>query len=454
MSVAEAEPEFVVGPHDRAFLGHPRGLGFLALTEGCERFSYYSMQTLLVLYMVKYLLVPGRMAGVAGLDWARDTLWGGLAGQPLASAIFGTYTALVYMTPIAGGFIADMWLGRRRTLVLGGVVMTLGHFLMAFEGSFLIALLALIVGVGLFKGNIASQVGELYGPGDLRRAMAFQIFYIAINVSVIIAPLISGTLGEKVGWHWGFGAAGVVMALGLLVYLKAAPWLPADSVPRRATAGPRAAWEPGDAARVLAIVILVPVMACAMITNQEIFNAYLVWADRAFQLTFFGVTLPTSFMITIDAAFSFSTLVGVAAFWQWWGKTRAEPDELGKMILGAAFSIAGGLCLVIAAATQGSGKIGLFWPAMFHLLNSLGFSHMLPVSLALFSRLAPKPMQGTVIGIYYLAFFAANALVGKVGGMLETMPIVQFWLLHVATAAVAFVAFGLFKLVLAKRLMG
>ncbi|MDE2405188.1 MAG: peptide MFS transporter [Sphingomonadales bacterium] len=453
MTAPEATPE-LAPPHDRAFLGHPKGLGYLSLTEGCERFSYYSMQTLLVLYMVKYLLLPERMAGVAGLETLRTTLWGGLTGQPLASAIFGTYTALVYMTPIAGGFIADVWLGRRRTLVLGGAVMALGHFLMAFEGSFLIALLALIVGVGLFKGNIASQVGELYGPNDLRRAMAFQIFYTAINASVIIAPLVSGTLGEKVGWHWGFGAAGVVMVLGLLVYLKAAPWLPADQVPGRKAAGARGGWLPGDGARVAAIVILVPVMACAMITNQEIFNAYLVWADRAFQLTFFGVTLPTSFMITIDAAFSFSMLVAVAAFWQWWGKTRREPDELGKMIIGAAFSILGGLCLVVAAATQGSGKIGLFWPAMFHLLNSIGFAHMLPVSLALFSRLAPKPIEGTVIGIYYLAFFAANALVGKIGGLLDAMPVTRFWLLHVGCATLAFVAFALFRMVLAKRLMG
>ena len=444
----------LAGSHDRAFLGHPRGLGYLSFVEGCERFSYYSMQTLLVLYMVKYLLLPEHVGGVWGLEWLKGAVYAGKEGQPLASAIFGNYTALVYLTPIAGGFIADRWLGRRTTLILGALVMALGHFLMAFEATFLLALLALVLGVGLFKGNIASQVGELYPPDDLRRAMAFQIFYIAINVSVIAAPLVSGTLGEKVGWHWGFGTAGVVMVAGLLLYLKAAPWLPADNRPVRSATAPRPGLEPGDGPRLLAVILLVPAMAVALLTNQEIFNAYLVWADEHFQLTFFGRTWPTSWMITIDAALSFSMLVAVAAFWNWRARrTGREPDELGKMVIGSLFSIAGGLCLVIAASTQGSGKIGLFWPVLFHLLNSIGFSHMLPVSLALFTKLAPRTINATVVGIYYLAFVAANQIVGVMGGWYTTMPTVQFWLLHVASAVAGLVAFGGFKLFLAPRLL-
>ena len=454
MTIAEATPDFEADRSDRAFLGHPKGLGYLAFVEGCERFSYYSMQTLLVLYMVKYLLLPEHAGGVVGLEALRGW-YGGIDGQPFASKIFGDYTSLVYLTPILGGLIADRWLGRRTTLILGGLFMAAGHFLMAFEGAFLFALLALIVGVGLFKGNIASQVGELYKPDDLRRAMAFQIFYIAINVSVIAAPLISGTLGEKVGWHWGFGTAGVVMVLGLILYIMAGPWLPADNRPRK-NAEAKAA-EPmtrQDGLRVLAVIVLVPVMAVALLTNQEIFNAYLVWADQHFQLTFFGTTLPTSWMITIDAAASFSMLAAVAAFYVWYGKRHREPDELGKMIIGSVFTIAGGLCLVMAAATQGDGKIGLFWPVMFHLLNSIGFAHILPVSLALFTKLAPKALNATIVGIYYLAFFGANKVVGEVGTWYSSMPTTSFWLFHVATAAVGLVAFILFKLFLAKRLMG
>src|SRR5215213_11635495 len=235
MTVADATPDLEkIDRHDRAFLGHPKGLGYLGFTEACERFSYYSMQTLLVLYMVNYLLVPGRMQKVIGLGWLQVHVYGGLEGQRLASAIFGTYTALVYFTPIFGGILADRVLGRTNTLILGGLLMALGHFLMAIESAFVFALFALLLGVGAFKGNIASQVGALYGPTDLRRAMAFQIFYIFINVSVIIAPLISGTLGQNVGWHYGFGCAGVVMVLGLINYLAGQRHLPRDALPRRA----------------------------------------------------------------------------------------------------------------------------------------------------------------------------------------------------------------------------
>jgi POT family proton-dependent oligopeptide transporter len=503
MTVAEATPELnaVADRNDRAFLGHPKGLGYLGFTEACERFSYYSMQTLLVLYMVNYLLVPGRMDHVVGLDWLRGWHYQGLEGQPLSSAIFGDYTSLVYMTPILGGIIADKLTGRRIALIVGALTMALGHFLMAFQDAFLFALLALIIGVGLFKGNIATQVGELYSETDLRRAMAFQIFYIFINVSVIAAPLVSGTLGQKVGWHYGFGCAGVVMVAGLILYLAGGRWLPPDlgvaARPRgqlfgRALAGAAGiaiiaiAWlalsgilfssllsgaiaaivllsalyffltrslGPGDRSRVLALFVLIPVLAISLLTNQEIFNAYLVWGDEHFNLTFMGTTLPSSWLITLDAILSFSMLVAVAAFWKWWSLHRKEPDEITKTIIGSLFTIIGGVCLFMAALMQPEGgKIGLFWPFLFHLMNSIGFAHVLPISLALFSKIAPKQIGGTVIGLYYLAFFAANKIVGLIGGLYSSLPTTTFWLIHVASAGVGLVAFVLFKLFMGKRL--
>jgi POT family proton-dependent oligopeptide transporter len=454
MSVTEATPDLEqVDRNDRAFLGHPKGLGYLGFTEACERFSYYSMQTLLVLYMVNYLLVPGRMEKVVGLDWLQAHIYHGISGQPLASAIFGTYTALVYLTPIFGGIIADKWLGRNTTLIIGGVLMAIGHFLMAVESAFVFALLSLLLGVGAFKGNIASQVGALYGPNDLRRAMAFQIFYIFINVSVIAGPLISGTLGQKVGWHYGFGCAGVVMVLGLIIYLSGRRWLPPDERPTREERKDREKLSRNDWMCVLYLVILIPVMAIALLTNQEIFNAYLVWGDQQFNLHFMQYTMPSSWLITLDAALSFSMLVAVAAFWKWWSLKHREPDEISKMIIGSVFTIAGGLCLFMAALTQpAGGKIGLFWPFMFHLLNSIGFAHILPISLALFSKIAPKQINATVIGLYYLAFFIANAVVGWVGGLYSSLPTTTFWLIHVASAAFGLVAFAVFKMVLGKRM--
>src|SRR5665213_309765 len=230
--ITAADGHVPADPADRAFLGHPKGLGFLAVAEGFERFSYYGMQALLVLYMTKQLLLPGHVGHVAGFRPFRtaiESLYGPLSPQALASAIFGLYAGLVYLTPIAGGFIADRWLGRTRSITIGALTMALGHFLMAFDFSFLLALFCLLLGVGFFKGNIATQIGELYGPDDLRRADAFQIFLLAVNIAVIVSPLVCGTLGEKVAWHWGFGAAGVGMVIGLLIYLSGRRWLPAES---------------------------------------------------------------------------------------------------------------------------------------------------------------------------------------------------------------------------------
>lgn len=439
---------------DRRFLGHPVGLGYLAFTEAWERFSYYGMQTLLVLYMTKYLLLPEHADNVA-LFGPFSALFGGLTGQALASAIFGTYAASVYLTPILGGLLADRVLGKRRTVLLGAITMAAGHFLMAFDLTFLFALLCLVVGSGLFKGNIASQVGALYKPDDLRRADAFQIFYLGINAGVIASPLIVGTLGEVYGWHYGFGAAGVGMLIALVIYLAGQKHLPKEHfAPQGAVAAaPKAKLQRGDWMAVLALIILIPVMAVALLPNQQIFNAYLIWGDQQFDLVWMGHKLPTTWLVTLDAIVSVSFLAGVSLFYRWYGKRWREPDEITKIIIGAAFSVSGMLCLFMAASTQGPGeKIGLFWPVLFHVVNSIGFAHMLPVSLALFAKVAPKAINSTVIGLYYLAFFMGNSFVGWIGGFYETMPTTSFWLLHAALAAGSGLSFVLFKLVMNKHL--
>jgi POT family proton-dependent oligopeptide transporter len=359
---------------------------------------------------------------------------------------------LVYGTPIIGGIVADKWLGRDKTLIVGGILMAIGHFLMAFEPAFIFALICLLLGVGAFKGNIATQVGSLYGPNDLRRAMAFQIFYIFINVSVIVAPLISGTLGQKVGWHYGFGCAGLVMVFGLIIYISGRRYLAPEQA--MAAKDEPAAKEPltkSDWVCLVYLLILIPVLAVALLTNQQIFNAYLTWGDQQFDLRLLNNT--SSWLITVDAAVSFTMLVAVAAFWKWYGSFRPEPDEISKMIIGSAFTVVGGLCLFMAAATQPhGGKISLAWPMMFEIFNSIGFAHTLPISLALFSKIAPKQITSTVIGLYYFSFFIANAVVGYVGGLYSSLPTTTFWLIHVASAAFGLVAFVIFKIVIGKRM--
>ena len=282
--------------------------------------------------------------------------------------------------------------------------------------------------------------------------MAFQIFYIFINVSVIVAPLISGTLGQKVGWHYGFGCAGVVMVLGLFIYLSGRRWLAPEERPaRKVERAEREKLTRDDWLSVVYLLILIPLLAVAMLTNQQIYNVYLVWGDKHFDLRLLNNT--SSWLITVDAAVSFVILVAVAAFWKWWATWKREPDEITKMIIGSVFTIAGALCLFMAALTgQGGQKISLFWPMLFELMNSIGFAHILPVSLALFSKVAPRQINATAIGLYYLAFFVANALVGWVGGLYSSLPTTTFWLIHAASAAVGLVAFVIFKIVLGKRM--
>src|SRR5580693_6993469 len=349
-----AIPSAAARQADHSFVGHPRGLAYLAFAEGWERFSYYGMQTLLVLYMVRQLLHPGHIERIAGFTAFRAALeraYGTpLSTVALASAIFGLYTGLVYLTPIAGGIIADRWLGRTRTITIGALLMAAGHFLMAFDVSFLLALTCLVTGVGCFKGNLASQVGALYATGDLRRADAFQIYFLFINAGVIAAPLTAGTLGEVYGWHYGFAAAGVGMLIALVIYRLGRKWLPADGVSARAAAAAarKSRLTREERTAVILLLALLPVLAVGAVGNQEIFNAYLLWAPEHVNLVFFGRTMPTSWLITVDAVLSLSALVLVLAFWRVWARRHPEPSEITKIAIGMVTSVAGLAMLVIA----------------------------------------------------------------------------------------------------------
>ena len=457
--VAVAEPEDAAPltgeEHVPQLFGHPRGLWYLSFTEAWERFSFYGMQALLVLYMAKYLLLPGHVENVIGFDAVRK-FYPNLEGQPLASQIFGNYTAFVYLTPILGGLVADWFLGRRRAVLCGALIMAAGHFLMAFEAAFLFALLCLVLGCGLFKGNIASQVGALYKPEDLRRGDAFQVFYLGINAGVIAAPLVVGTLGENYGWHYGFTAAGIGMLLSIGIFLAGQKYLRGTDeapTPARVAATPRKKLTSLEWKAVIALILLIPVLAVSIVPNNQIFNAYLTWGDQQFDLYFFGKKVPTTWLVTLDAVVSVSFLAIVALFYRWYGKRWKEPDEITKLIIGSVFSIGGMICLFIAASTQASGqKIGLFWPVTFHFINSIGFAHLLPISLALFAKYAPKSVNATIIGLYYLAFFGGNKLVGKIGTLLTTMPTPKFWLLHAGLAAGAGLCFVMFKLIAGRSL--
>jgi POT family proton-dependent oligopeptide transporter len=246
------------------------------------------------------------------------------------------------------------------------------------------------------------------------------------------------------------------MLLAIGIYLSGQKYLRgSDNDPRLVvtTAAPKAKLTGRNWRAVIALILLIPVLAVSFVPNNQIFNAYLVWGDQQFDLVFRGKTLPTTWLVTLDSVVSVSFLAVVALFYRWYGKRWREPDEITKIIIGSVFSVAGTLCLFTAAATQVPGqKIGLFWPVAFHVLNSIGFAHMLPVSLALFAKYAPKAINATIIGLYYLAFSLAQGLLGWVGGFLETMPTTTFWLLHAGFAAGSGLCFVLFKFVVAHHL--
>jgi POT family proton-dependent oligopeptide transporter len=423
---------------DAAFLGHPRGLGWLSSAEFWERFSYYGMQSLLVLYMTHQLLQPGHVDHVAGFAIFRravEFIYGPLTPQALASIIFGFYAGLVFVTPVGGGYLADRILGRTRTVVIGALLMAAGHFLMAFEATFLPALLCILAGAGCFKGNIAAQVGELYSRGDPRAANGFQIYFVAISLAIIAAPLLCGTLGERYGYHWGFGAAGVGMIVGLVIYLRGRRWMPPEKSTRRTVEkSKRRALEPTEKRKVALMVALLPLFGIAQVTNYQVYNAYIVWAEASYRLEVFGMTMPVTWLFSFGSIISVLTIIASIIFWRWWAKRRVEPNEITKMTMSTLILAMGPLVPALGSyvvSTTGH-KIGLGWAALFELINDIGYANFLPVGLALYSRVAPESLGGMMTGVYYLHLFAANMLAGWLGSFMERMPGTYFWLLHSA----------------------
>jgi len=444
---AATEPGALEYQSDRAFLGHPRGLGYLAFTEGWERFSYYGMTALLALYSAKYLFKPdhiGNIWGFVGFRHLLEMFFGPLTPLGMGGAIAALYGSLVYLTPLLGGFVADRFIGRTRAVIFGAVTMAAGHFCMAFDQTYLVALACILIGSGFFKGNLAAQVGDLYAPGDLRRADAFQIYTLAIQVAVIVSPLVCGFLGQKIAWHFGFGAAGLGMLIGLGTYISGRRWLPAEPRPEPGhIVEPRPKLVRGEGKRIAVLVLLIPVIACACVGNQEIFAAYELWADAHYQLVLFSWAMPASFLLSIDALISTVTLIGVVAFWRWWGKHHGEPDEITKITIGTFIAALAPLSLALGAwheAATGE-KVGLGWALGFHITNNIGFANIYPVGLALFSRVAPKAVNSTMMAAFLLSLFLGGVIVTKLATLLDKLPGFMFWALHSGIIAGAGVVF-------------
>lgn len=418
----------------KEFLGHPAGLYVLFTTEMWERFSYYGMRALLVMYMTKYLLFdPARAADVLGYTALENFLFGvfgPLNVQQMSSQIYGLYTGFVYFTPFFGGLLADKFLGQYRTVYLGGILMAIGHFLMASEQMFLLALLFLILGNGCFKPNISTQVASLYPEGDPRRDGAFTIFYMGINLGAFLSPLICGTLGEKVGWHWGFGAAGVGMMLGLLFY-----WLGSGLIPRDTRSEKETVQEHRKLTRdewasvaVLGILCTLNIMFWAIYEQQG--NTLQLWADEKTNWNLLGFQIPASWFQSFNPLmiFIFAPLLNI--FWAWQSKGGKEPSSVTKMGIGSLLVGSAYILMILAAlAVPGSEKGSVFWLVGTVFVFTLGELYLSPIGLSLVTKVAPKPIMSMMMGVWFLSSFIGNYLTGYLGTFYTKMPKDSFFLM-------------------------
>jgi proton-dependent oligopeptide transporter, POT family len=438
-------------------LGHPRGLAVLFATETWERFSYFGNAALVVLYMVKYLFDPARLdtvIGFAAVKAALEFVFGHLEAQPLASQLFGFYTGLAYFMPIAGGLVADRWLGQRRTVIIGGVLMAIGHFLMAFEALFLFALAALILGIGAFKPNISTQVGALYAPGDHRRDRAYSIFYVGINIGALLAPLVCGTLAVQFGWHYGFAAAGVGMLVSLAIYLGGQRALPSDPLPHAKVLDGRARqpYEPAERRAVFALVGISALVTLFWAAYDQQGNTVLLWAEdfteRSVDLGLWRGDIPSPWFLTLNPLMIFLLTPLIVRLWARQGERGTELPAASKIAFGCLCVALANLVLAAAAwsgAWAGAGKASPLWLVGYFVLATIGELHLAPVGLALISKLAPARTLSLMMGIWFAATLPADILGGYLGGFWSRMPKADFFVMIGAIAAFASVAIWAFQ---------
>lgn len=431
------------GSHeDTAFFGHPRGLGFLAGTELWERFSFYAMQALLMLYMTKYLLLPGNSAKVVGLSTYRNVLegvFGPMTDLALAAQTFGLYSGLILVTPLVGAWLGDRVLGRTKTITIGALLMSAGHLTMASEKAFLLALLLLILGGGCFIGNLAAQIGGLYEPKDTRRTRAFGVYLMALNVGAFMAPLIAGTMGERIGFHWGFGAAGVGMLIGLATYLSGRRHMPPDLVAR----GQKPLKLNGAQWVTVGAIILTLIPRVLLFgAAQQAYGIMVVWADTAVDRTIGNFEVPVTWILTADGII---TILGVLLANRVWDRLAArgrEPNDVVKIGIGGASIATSFLVVGLLANLPQVPLVG--WLA-FYLVLGLSYAWMDPPSKAIIGRYAPQSVNGMMFA--FSALFGAFGffLLGYLGRFYEPLGPSLYFLLTAAMpglAAVVLITFA------------
>ncbi|MEO5970866.1 MAG: peptide MFS transporter [Bdellovibrionia bacterium] len=416
-------------------LGQPAGLFVLFFTEMWERFSYYGMRALLVLYMTDHLIKSAQsgthVVGFDALSSGLSSVFGPMGTQALASQIYGLYTGFVYFTPFFGGILADRILGQRKTVVIGAVLMAIGHFLMAYEGLFFIALFFLILGNGCFKPNISTQVGSLYPPGDSRRDGAFTIFYMGINLGAFFSPLVCGTLGQVYGWHYGFAAAGVGMVIGLIVYLWGQKYLAVDNLTKKLASHTKP--EPltiKEWKSIAALVVLCVLNIVFWGVYEQQGNTIQLFADKNTDWHIFGWEMPSTWFQSINPGFIFLFAPLFNSLWARQASKGREPSSISKMAMGSAFvGVAFLILMFVSSGLEMNQKISFLWLVGCTMIYTVGELYLSPIGLSLVTKVAPVRLVSMLMGMWFLSSFFGNYLSGYLGTYYEKMPKDNFFMM-------------------------
>lgn len=403
---------------ERNWFGHPPGLSILFLTEMWEMFSFFGMRALLVYYMTKQLDIH----------------------QQFASLIYGAYAAFVYFTPVFGGVVADRWLGKRNAVIIGGVTMALGHFMMASEALFYPALATIALGNGLFLPSLASQIEGLYREGDPRSKSAYNVYYVGVNIGAFIAPLICGSLGEAYGWHWGFAAAGIGMLTSLVIYLSGSRYLPPETPRVVATQRIRVKLDHSTWRRLGFLIGIAAIVVVFRGAYEQVGNTIALWADAGVDRHVAGNwSIPMTWFQSLDSLVVFTATPFLLARWSRLAKCGIETPWLHKMAFGAAIvGISYVLLALVAGWAQAHGTRAHWgWLTAWFVLMTLGELYILPVGLGLFGRMAPDGLRATSIAIWFFAGFFGNLLAGALGTLWSPLPHGWFFMLIGAVAGVA-----------------
>lgn len=379
------------------WFGHPRGLTVLFFTEAWEKFSYYGMRALLVLYMTKDLAFS----------------------QPKSSLVYSFYTGAAYATPIIGGVIADRWLGRRRAVLIGSLIMALGHFMMAFKSAFYPALFTIALGNGFFLPSLPSQVRGLYRPGDPRLDSAYSLYYLGINLGAVLAGVVCGALQATWGAHYGFAAAGVGMLLGFLIYWAGGRYLPETINERRAKgqAPARQAIDPRAFPKLALLIAVTLVVVIFRGTYEQQGNTIVLWSDQDVSRGVFGLQIPAAVFQSVNPAVVILFTPLLVWWWLRQAKKGKQASPVRKMAVGAAI-VALSYLMLAGVAWQSDlvgAKANVLWLIGFLAFMTVGELYILPIGLALFGRLAPRGLEALTIAVWFSAISLGSLFAGQLG---------------------------------------